>query len=192
MEQMKSNSELFNFTLNTSYTQSYRQQDCFDFCLQRVIELNCKCSHPKYPNLNKTLKHCISLNDLKCILEQKEHSIHAKDSNCYKDCPMECESITYDVQLSTSEYPTNEYNNFLAKNENNKSKLAHKRNQLALNIFYPYNKYTKITEYPKMTLYELFSNVGGSMGIFLGFTIFSLIDFLEVIVKVILALAYKE
>jgi len=94
---------------------------------------------------------------------------------------MECDSYVYDIEYSCSDYPTEEYSRLFASKN-----ASSKYNELAFNIFYPYTKYTRITEVPKVTLYDLFSNLGGSMGIFVGFTIFSLIDFLEVFLKIVL------
>jgi len=180
LEQMKLKSSLFNFTLNNSYTNTYRQQDCVDLCLQRKIESTCKCTHPKYFQMNMSLGVCSTLADLECILEQKENSIHREDLNCFTDCPMECDSFVYDIEYSCSDYLTEEYSKlFTSRN------ASRKNNDLAFNIFYPYTKYTRITEVPKVTLYDLFSNLGGSMGIFVGFTIFSFIDLLEVFLKIV-------
>ena len=127
-----------------------------------------------------SLEFCSTLADLECILEQKENSIHSEDLNCFTDCPMECESFVYDIEYSCSDYLTEEYSKlFTSRN------ASRKNNDLAFNIFYPYTKYTRITEVPKVTLYYLFSNLGGSMGIFVGFTIFSFIDLLEVFLKIV-------
>ena len=186
LNQMKHQSDLFNFTLNNSYTHTYRQQDCFDFCLQHMIETMCKCSYPKYFQMDMSLKVCSSLADLECFLKQKENSIHVKDSQCFHKCPMECDSYMYETLVSSSDYPTDEYFNLLNKTNSNS------KNELALNIYFPLTKFTRITEVPKVSLFDLFSNVGGSMGIFLGFTIFSIIDFLEVFLKIILVLFKKE
>ena len=56
---------------------------------------------------------------------------------------------------------------------------------LSLNIYFSSMKYTEIRQTPKMNIIDLKSNLGGALGIFLGFSVFSLIEILEVIVKVI-------
>ena len=49
-----------------------------------------------------------------------------------------------------------------------------------LTVFYPSMQYIEITQAPKTSLIVLISNLGGSIGIFLGFSIFSLIEIVEI------------
>jgi hypothetical protein len=53
-------------------------------------------------------------------------------------------------------------------------------------------KSTKIEQTPKTSIIELISNLGGALGIFLGFSVFSLIEIVEVIAQVIIALVKSK
>ena len=52
---------------------------------------------------------------------------------------------------------------------------------LMLNVFYPYLEYTEITETPTFTWIDLFSQIGGCLGMFLGLSIFQLIEIFEIL-----------
>ena len=112
------------------------------------------------------------------------------------DCPLECDWISYDVQISSSEYPTRElyelYKQTDGKNNMNLTFSQYKDDYILLNVFYPYLKCTEIVEKPKVTLADLFANVGGSMGIFLGFSVFSVIEFGELFVRIIYSVLFKR
>ena len=107
------------------------------------------------------------------------------------DCPLECDRITYDLHVSSLEYPTEEdfrlfvsdrnaFENFSRSTHLNMSSYdTYKKYYLVVNVFYPYLHYTEITVTPKTSLIELVASVGGSLGIFLGFSIFSLIEIVE-------------
>ena len=58
-----------------------------------------------------------------------------------------------------------------------------KRYYYSINVFYPRLKYTLITESAQLTVISLLSNLGGSLGIFLGFSVFSLLEVFEVLVE---------
>ena len=108
---------------------------------------------------------------------------------CDTDCPLECDWLAYEVQLSSSEYPTREvfklYKQTDGKNKTNLTYVDYKDNFVYLNIFYPYMRYTEIVEMPKVTLADLFANIGGSMGIFLGFSVFSIIELCELVLRIV-------
>ena len=61
-----------------------------------------------------------------------------------------------------------------------------------LNIYYTNLQHIRITQAPKITLIDLISNLGGTIGIFLGFSIFSLIEVMEIFVQIIFILIFNR
>jgi len=145
------------------------------------------------PCLNVSQYQCFTsvLNDI--ILEE-----------CEGDCPLECDSVTYQYSLSSLLYPSQSfYNKFF----NDKSafnffkttfgidiatKDKFKEYFLMLNVFYPYLQFTQITEIPKFTPIDLLSQIGGSLGMFLGFSLFHLIEIFEILLIFIVSLLKKD
>lgn len=76
-------SDLFEATLDYSYT--YRQINCYDLCMQLYISDICQCSILTGSCDNFTA--CTS----------KEYNRFDTAISCEKNCPLECDQITYDV-----------------------------------------------------------------------------------------------
>ena len=88
-------------------------------------------------------------------------------------CPLECESNTYDLYLSSSDYPSeNLYeiqknNKEFTKKYFNDTKVSYekvRRRSIAMNIYYPHLKYTVLTELQKITIIDLLAGIGGTFG----------------------------
>ena len=82
---------------------------------------------------------------------------------CDQKCPVECESLIYDVSTSNLIKKDSVWNNFVK-----------------INIFYESFESELIIEEPKTTSHDLFSQVGGLLGLFLGISIISLAEAIEI------------
>ncbi len=166
-------------------------------CLQRLIIKKCHCYYPRHERLGQ-VQPCLNSTNLKCINEQYEN--YAKQPEikeiCNMDCPLECDWISYEIQLSSSEKPTREIFNLYkqtdGKHRTNLTYAEYKDNFVYLNVFYPYLKSNEIVEKPKVTMADLLANIGGSMGIFLGFSVFSIIELCELLVRIIYSVLCKR
>jgi hypothetical protein len=106
-------SELFKFILtNTSY--SYTQKYCFDYCIGRELIKQClqhvfnQTDHVQLNNwLNIWLLYSSYSNSTtECFLKvYKSLTSHDVNKVCLRDCPLECDSIKYDVSISFSRFP---------------------------------------------------------------------------------------
>ena len=120
----------------------------------------------------------------------------------------ECLSISFSTELSQSMYLTNWYwaelknyfqNNIkvqstdtsrleLVKNFNKIETIDEARkNMLLVNIYYSDISYTYISESPYWTWTSLFSNFGGQLGLFIGMSVLSFIEFIDLIFQLIFA-----
>jgi len=179
-------SELYNLVLKSNY--SYRQTDCFDLCLQREIINACECYWTKYTRMYDA-EPCLNVTQFECIYYI---SNDFEQEKCSSECPLECNSVTYHYSLSSLSFPSQSfYNKFYSdpiyinvtmKYGINISTLeSFQKYYLMLNVFYPYLEYTQITETAKFTWIDLLSQIGGSLGMFLGFSIFHLIEIVEIL-----------
>jgi len=164
---------------------SYRQQNCLDLCFQKQIITNCGCYYPKYLSLNKKVSPCLNLTQLLCIYSQYNEATNPTSQDYVKceteQCPLECNTIDFDVQTSNLDYPNEATYNQLINNPNgidyyeywynvNLSTFkSYQENFLILNVFYTRTRYNLISESPKTLAFDLFAGIGGSLGIFIGF-----------------------
>ena len=185
-------SELYTATIKDKSNNEYRQIDCFNLCLQRMIIQKCNCFHSRFKRLSSS-NPCHSLDDLECIGQQESEFKDEKLDECLKECPLECVKQEFDLQVSSLDYPTVEDYELIIKDrdyflrvenvvkDNITSFNDYKKHFLLVNIFLSNLQYTEIKEMPKTSIIELVSNMGGSMGIFLGFTLFSLFEVSEIV-----------
>ena len=195
-------SEFYDFIVHTM-NRKYRQYDCFNLCRQRLIIKNCGCYYPKYPQLYNTTTSCLNQTQWECLSDPSNDLDSLNQNECDLQCPLECESITYSVQLSSAWFPTQQLGDFWLNKTcqtNNISEIdcdwnvysllsaSYPKSSLAFNIFFPYLEYTEITETPKTSWFDLASQVGGSLGIFLGLTAFHFLEMIEILILILFKL----
>ena len=59
------------------------------------------------------------------------------------------------------------------------------RTFFAFRVYFEDLKYTLIKQQPKIELFGLISNVGGTLGLFLGFSFISLLELFEVLAELV-------
>ena len=119
-------------------------------------------------------------------------------NECEKNfCPLECETFRYDLTLSSLDYPSpSYYYSFIETNEKERdffkekfkktlSIEIYKSAAVSFNVFYTSLQYTLFTESPKISIADLFSQIGGALGLFVSFSIFTLFEFMELFILII-------
>jgi len=192
-------SELYDYIIASG--QKYRQQDCFELCLQQKIIKNCKCFFAGYRNLSTQLKPCLNLTESKCLGQQ--YFIFNLDECKTNFCPLECDSIKYDLTLSSLLCPSQSYyetayntkeirDNFMITFNQTLSIDLIKSFRSEFTVFYSSLDYTLLTESPKTSIADLFSQIGGALGMFVSFSIFTLFELMEILILVIYNLIFKN
>ena len=189
-------SELYELIVRKNVT--YRQVDCFDLCLQKMVISACQCYSLKYLKLVDGVGPCLSLDELKCFKQENDRFLQSEKSKlCGDQCPLECNSVDYEFSYSISDFPTEEYFNSFKLNSSSKKIYlngeyvnfeTYKKSFIGLNIYYPYLKYTEIVEVEKFSLIDLLSNIGGTLGLFLGISFLSFIEIFEILFEIFLVL----
>jgi hypothetical protein len=154
-------SDLFRYILqSTNY--SYRQTDCFEYCvgreMYRFLNITNKIDHPAniLTRLDKTKLSRVFFEIVKNKLD------------LCPDCPEECDSIRYETTQSFT-------------------KLANNSNDLIVfSVYYTSLDYTEINQIPKMDSYDFISNIGGNFGLFIGVSFLSFAELIEFIIEIIL------
>jgi hypothetical protein len=177
-----------SFSINKSYTYF----DCFKLCQENYMKQKCNCTLLAQKNLRT------------CYIDDKYFFL---DFNCTKmafdefaknpllikkcDCPVECEKTYFTYSMSSSQFPTLKYTSYLLQNDLIKRKypnMTHeelKKNVARVQIFFDEMKETVIEESIKTELSDLISNLGGTLGLFLGLSFLSLIEFVEAILQIL-------
>ena len=180
------------YKLIVSANRSYTQQECFYLCYQKEVIRNCGCYDLEYPKIDES-PYCIDVAKVNCTLRVylrfKNRQI---DGECLSQCPLECDSQKYHLSLSTSSFPDeNFYHNF-NRFLNISSYSEFKEKFLSVSIYYPDLSYTKISESPKISTSSLVSNIGGTMGLYVGISLLSLVEIIELVIEIFLILIKKN
>ncbi|XP_078362189.1 acid-sensing ion channel 3-like [Oculina patagonica] len=110
------------------------------------------------------------------------------------DCPVKCETVDFDVQLSSSSYPSRHLLPILLKRTNESSvvnaseelisqmETELRRRLLQLNVFYQ-SLITEVTkEKPAYDIHDFGSDVGGNMSLLLGCSILTVFEFVDLFI----------
>ena len=168
----------------------YHFRDCFYICYRGLVEKNCKCNilMGNYEE-NSSLKTC-RRREFMCTENEWSNLVSNTSLLNDCDCPFECEILGYHYTISSSQYPTKKYSNYL-RNESLIRKLnpnmnfeEMRKSLTRIIIFYDEMKETIFTEEIKIQTFDLVSNIGGIFGVFMGLSFLSLIGFVEIIVNI--------
>jgi hypothetical protein len=113
--------------------------------------------------------------------------------NCLHSCPLECIQNLYKTSITFNQLSENEFFLLAIRNNSNlNSDFIQRRLDVTkaresfvkVNIFYDSLSYTLSTESPQMNGVTLLGSIGGNLGLFLGVSVFSLCELIEVVLEI--------
>ena len=125
---------------------------------------------------------------------------HFINENCIPLCPLECNRTEYKTSLTTSQFSSEIYYDYIKNKTAFHSKFDDeeltfrtvKEGLVKLNIYYDSLTYTEMTESVSMNAVSLLSSIGGFMGMFLGMSIMTLVEILEVLIKFFYSIVFEK
>ena len=100
-------------------------------------------------------------------------------AECIKTyCPLECSSIEYESENSVGSFYSEPY----------LSSFQSYILPTKLTVSYSTLRYTQITESPQATFISLLAQLGGSLGMFISFSVFTLFESIELLVLILYAM----
>ena len=180
-------SDLFNRIAQSEYV--YSQQFCLSQCLQQEFIKKHNC----------TLHFVLSIfNASECHVDLNFSSADFFDSNfvwpkiCLPLCPLECNQTAYKTTVSFNQLNGNSYVSYIKNNKRLASDFIGRSldsiqaeiSFSSVKIFYESLSYTLTNESKKMDWVSLLGSIGGNLGLFLGVSLFSLWEIIEVVVEI--------
>ncbi|XP_063289571.1 amiloride-sensitive sodium channel subunit gamma-2-like [Pelobates fuscus] len=178
-----------------AYGAGYTREACKRTCAQQNIMDNCGCSHWEfaYPkelfvpkcNLSDTaVRQCVKLYEFKFAHDEL---------NCH--CPLQCKEELYELTVSGSQWPSTAFIENFAKEL--KEMGGHMKdiadnpalirdNFVKVVVYFKQLNFELIEEEPSMTEINLISNMGGLVGLWVGFSVCTLAEFFELFLDVLL------
>jgi hypothetical protein len=178
------NQTIINYMI-ANKRRNYNQKDCLDLCDNlKYKEMN-PCNFIP-DNLDQNIiyeSRKLKNNTLtKCIMKFFKQLNY---NNEY--CPYECDSFTFDI--NTHSVMTQTSGNISSKSLsyfagfNTYENVS--RTFFGLRVYNQDLKYTLIKQQAKIELFGLISNVGGTLGLFIGFSFISLLEIFEVLAELV-------
>ncbi|XP_078346962.1 acid-sensing ion channel 1-like [Oculina patagonica] len=168
----------------------YSRSACLFECLTRTVVDKCHCrvlgTDPS-DKLNTT-RYCGPTEIVLCA-EVIQGDLLVNDTSC--DCPLECEIVAYDVQVFSSTFPsktfntTASYKKFMLSSERRLEGAADnieetiRANVAQVKIFYKTTTTEISEEKPAYDINDFGADIGGSMGLFLGCSLLTLCEFVD-------------
>lgn len=182
---------------------TYTQQSCLQICYQKFLLLTYKCYDGLLPFYNGTSeKPCGRIIDSFSNMVYSDKILFYKEQNqkCLDQCPLECESVSYKATLSSTEFPSLTYAEVVRLKVNltdpdvtdsdvdteNAGYSTLRESVISVNVFYKSDMITMINERPQTAPGDLISNLGGTLGLFLGISFLSFVELLEIISEMII------
>ena len=182
----------------------YNQKYCLKICTQLFIIENCKCYDyglPYIPDLrqdNTMMNGCFSNENFECLEDKYNRLFENFANTCDTKCPRQCNKVIFDRKISIANYPTEWYAKKIIENkgmgdsiETNNLSYTNlnfeylKKTTLKLNVYYDELFYSSMTESPAFKIKDLIVFIGGNLGLFMGISLLSLIESLEIFFYVI-------
>ncbi|XP_055884547.1 amiloride-sensitive sodium channel subunit beta-like [Biomphalaria glabrata] len=177
------------------YGVRYTRNLCQKMCLLRQIYEKCKCLDTHYNYINVLMrfvnnKTCLTETQVHCMTQIKV-SFKGDDDSC--DCQNPCSEKVYDAYVSSRYWPNDDMTDVLIQDVctnkphicstlKNKTSAEKRKDFLKLNIYYRDLNYEEINEEPDYDTYQLMSDFGGTIGLWLGFSILSLFEIFQIFV----------
>ena len=183
-------SDLYDLIANSSY--EYTQELCFEQCLQKAIIKECKCSFSYVFSLFN-VETCITNSQINCSYNFFMHNyIMLIQDTCIGLCPTECNATIYQTTSNYNRLKGDLLADYINQNARLSSDFLNKtidsetasKSVVSVNIFYESLSYKITTESPKMDLVSLLASIGGNLGLFLGVSLFSLCEMIQVLIEI--------
>ncbi|XP_033101246.1 acid-sensing ion channel 1C-like [Anneissia japonica] len=166
----------------------YNMTACMKDCMHMEIFNNCGCYDPRYVFLPETTPICSreEAGQVRCM-ENVKNRITIGNISCR--CGPACKEILFETSISSSMWPGTDYMDtvveklkdtpLFAVNNTLDTEDYIKKNFVKLNIYYENLQYDYIEQVPTYTFLSLISNVGGHLGLWIGMSALTLLEFLE-------------
>ncbi|XP_040264244.1 amiloride-sensitive sodium channel subunit beta-like [Bufo bufo] len=171
------------------YGTDYSREACKKSCAQTKMIKNCGCRMWEFPApLELDVPLCnISESSVNRCVEMYEYKLSHDQLKCH--CPLQCDEEIFELTLSSSQWPSNTYLDMFSKRLKSKRGYQDKQtirdNVLKLVVYYQQLNYEKIEEVPSMQLVDLFSSIGGLVGLWIGVSVCTVAEFLELILNIL-------
>ncbi|KAL9964424.1 hypothetical protein ACROYT_G028066 [Oculina patagonica] len=171
----------------------YTIPSCKLICQAKYVIEKCGCREDGMPAINNA-KVCGLETQADCLVKGKNNVNILKDYQC--DCPVPCDTISFKPVLSYSAFPSNSFVPRMAKifipdvktltpDIIKQTQEYMSQNLLQLHVYFQELNYQVIQETPAYDSESLLGEIGGQVGLCVGASLLTMLEFFEVIFSII-------
>ena len=208
--------------LSDSYLEyEYSQDYCRHLCLMKELALKCGCTENFDWDFSRN-KDIIDLAFAQCNAWDEEQSscvsevyddVSSNRKSC--DCPAPCERRKLNIEMSSTDWPTESYAPYFASlMQRSSSKIVEgfiqdainngevennidlvnliKKNFARIEINFQELKFMAVKQTPKYNISSLFGTLGGNLGLWLGWSILSVFELFQWMFKLVAILTDRN
>ncbi|XP_022103008.1 amiloride-sensitive sodium channel subunit alpha-like [Acanthaster planci] len=178
---------------------NYSLEACQKNCLYEEIFERCDCADTRFRFLADRIP-CLSTNSSQTTCKEAVEHLYANDEiEC--NCTSPCQESSFELTVSSAAWPNSEYAATVLENlrqisDDFRTKVGNdanfvQNNVLKLQVYYERLNYEMITQTPKYDGFGLISNLGGQVGLWIGISMCTVFEFVELLYDVCKILLLK-
>ncbi|VDN02451.1 unnamed protein product [Thelazia callipaeda] len=160
----------------------YNPEGCHRSCFQNTLIEKCGCGDPRFP-VPKGKMHCSAFNATARDCLEKVIAIigdfhHIAESLTDCTCKQSCEHEIYSVTFSASKWPSGatDLGNCDPSMSDKECELFYSKNAAMVEVYYEQLNYELLKETEAYGLVNLLADVGGHLGLWMGFSVITIIE----------------
>ncbi|XP_032225908.2 acid-sensing ion channel 3 isoform X2 [Nematostella vectensis] len=183
---------------NRYFSVNYSMSTCGKQCLHDYGIKKCGCQ-PIYP-ITKGVPLCALNDTFECIYPTYYGKFPREAAECFKKyCPVPCDYTKYETKLSYASAISNALARSLPTHLTESKDVADafsdiqnmteqerkrffRENVATLDVYFEELSYDKIEQKPSFDSWSLIGNIGGYLGLFLGMSVLTVMEFLDLLV----------
>lgn len=162
--------------------KGYTKAACYDACKEDFVYKHCHCR--AYYMRDKSQRPCNVREYYDCVIRKEATFSSMSLDHC--NCPEPCDVTKYNADLSYGKFPSWASNKLYSNNS--KEIMEHySRSVLSLDIYYKELYHQVLEQTPQTNLENLLGELGGLLGLYLGASLLTLVEFFDVTLAAALA-----
>ena len=164
----ESEPRLFSFAVLEGFP--YSKNSCYMSCFLETMENDCGCLYENESHENE----CSYAQYLQCFSSEE---VISDMWNCFQSCKDTCRTVTFDTRVNMAAFP-DPISIRLARTLQfpvTEEEEIRKR-MLQLNVYYVTLDEKHVTQHPRYNSLDIFSTIGGLMGLCLGVSLISVLE----------------
>ncbi|KAL3982343.1 degenerin family protein [Acanthocheilonema viteae] len=183
------------------YAERYSPEGCYRNCFQHTVLKRCGCGDPRFPLPSDDYHPCNVKNatERSCLSNFTQHSggYHHIQQNC--ECVQPCSENVFETAYSAAAWPAK---NFIIgvecpavldiANDSRACTEYYRKNTAYIEIYYEQLNFETLRETAGYSIVNLFSDFGGNIGLWIGFSIITMMEIVELVCEMCYYLMYRR